>query len=214
MRVAFALSAVLACAGCTAAAAETVVPTAPFRSITLRGGGEVVLRHGAVQKVVVLQGSLPRIAVNGGRLRIENCETSCAEGHDLRVEVTSPAITGVSVGDGGVIRALGAFPPQRSLGAAVSSGGGVDLRALPADHVAAEVDSGGRILVRAQKTLSASVRHGGIVAYWGRPRVTRNVPDRGVVTEGSDEDVAQMNEQHPIAPIPPLPPAPGLEDRP
>jgi len=206
MRTSLVLAGFLACAGCTSAAAQTVVPTAPFRSITLRGGGEVVLRHGPVQKVVVLQGdpAVAQIVVNAGRLRIENCHLKCPDRHRLRVEVTSPVISGVSVGDGGTVRAVGAFPAQRSLGAAVSQGGGVDLRALPAAHVAASVDSGGRILVRADQTLSASVRQGGIVAYWGRPRVTRAIEGGGVVTEGTDQEIAPLAA--PIAPVAPIPP--------
>ena len=213
MRTPLVLSVLLACAGCTSAAAQTVVPVPPFRSITLRGGGEVTLRHGSVQKVVVLQGdpSVARIAVNDGRLRIENCHMDCPDRHRLRVEITSPSISGVSVGDGGVVRAVGDFPPQQALGAAVSQGGGVDLRALPAAHVAAAVDSGGRILVRADQTLSASVRQGGIVAYWGRPRVTRAIEGGGVVTQGSEHDVAPLAE--PVPPPPPLPSLPGLPNR-
>jgi hypothetical protein len=208
MRIPFALALALASAAGASAAAQTVIPTAPFRSVTLRGGGEVVLRHGPAQRVAVLDGdaSTARIAVNGGRLRIENCHLDCKGRRRLRLEITTPSISGVSVGDGGMVRAVGAFPAQRSLGAAVSQGGGVDLRALPAAHVAAAVDSGGRILVRPGETLSASVRHGGIVAYWGKPRVTRAIQGGGVVAEGSEADVALMG--HPIAPVPPVAPVP------
>jgi hypothetical protein len=210
MRDSLILAGFLACAGCSSAAAQTVVPVAPFRSVTLRDGGEVVLRHGPVQKVVVQSDpSFARVAVNDGRLRIENCPVKCPDRHRLRVEITTPSISGVSVGDGGTLRAVGAFPTQRSLGAAVSSGGGVDLRAVPAAHVAAAVDSGGRILVRAEQTLSASVRQGGIVAYWGRPKVTRAIEGGGIVTAGTDHEIAPLSAPvAPIAPIVPIPPLP------
>ena len=213
MRTSLVLAGFLACAGGASAAAQTVVPTAPCRSVTLRGGGEVVLRHGPVQKVVVLQGdpAVAQIVVNAGRLRIENCHLKCPDRHRLRVEVTTPAISGVSVGDGGVVRAIGAFPAQQSLGAAVSQGGGVDLRALPAAHVAAAVDSGGRVLVRADQTLSASVRQGGVVAYWGKPRVTRAVQGGGVIGPGDELDVAPLGD--PIPRVPPAPPVPPVPPR-
>ena len=80
---------------------------APFQSIALENGGEVVLVHGPAQRVTILEGAEhAEIRVIEGRLTIGHCRTGCPRGdHRLRVEVVTPALTDVAVANGGMIRA-------------------------------------------------------------------------------------------------------------
>lgn len=179
----------------------------PFRSVSLRSGGEVVVRYGDVQRIVVGEGaSRPRIAVAAdGRLVIDNS----GRPHRSRaaVEVVTPVLDAVSVEDGGRLRVERGFPRQESIAARVSSGGMIDLRSLEVDRATAEVSQGGSIALRPSARLDASVEQGGAVTYWGSPRVTSSIRHGGVVERGSPEDETRpLGEPRlrPLAPVHPI----------
>src|SRR5262245_59177732 len=70
--------------------AQTSIPVAPFKSVTLRNGGRVVVRHGSEQKVTLLAGSTSHTVVTvaeGNRLVIDRCGKGCPDDHELVVEV-------------------------------------------------------------------------------------------------------------------------------
>src|SRR6185295_9055227 len=113
---------------------------------------------------------------------------ACPRDYEMVLAVTARGIDALSVRDGGTIEALGAFPEQPALSAAVSEGGAIDARAMTARDVAASVNSGGGIYAAPRASLTASVSHGGHVAYWGSPDVRRSVNDGGVVAPGSAAD--------------------------
>ena len=172
-----------------AAPAELNLPR--FESIDVAGGGHVVLKHGPVQRVRLLQGdtAISRVAVerqgrDGGRLVVRPCEERCPRQYKLVVEVTSPRVNAVAVRGGGLIEAASGMAPARSVAAAVAGGGRIDLRAVETQTMAASVRGGGQILARVRGSLAASVRGGGEVRYWGDPAVSQSVRGGGAVVRG------------------------------
>lgn len=193
------------------AAAPGERKTAPFSSVELRNGGEVLIRHSKRQSVV-LSSEQSRARVVDGRLVVEICPRHCAHGDRTPVTVLTPALDGVAVSNGGILRIEGAFPRQRALAASVEQGGTIDARAMQAEAVAASIAQGGRIFTRPLLSLTASVRSGGRVAYWGDPTVRRAIAGGGVVERGRAEDEARpLAEFDP--PLPRLPRLPHLPDR-
>lgn len=183
----------------------------PFDSVALSSGGQVTIRHGAVQSVTVRQGNAP-IRVTGGRLVIEHCGRGCRRGERLAVEIVTPRLGSASVSDGGLLRVQGRFPAQPALAASVASGGAIDLRAVPARQVTASVAHGGIILVSPGERLTASVRQGGRISYWGTPAVQSAIEGGGVVERGvaADRD-RPLADPHPaLPPLPSIPASPGL----
>jgi hypothetical protein len=172
-----------------AASSGTVVPVPAFTSIELHGGGHAVLRHGAVQRVVILKGSTEysEITVQNGSLNISPCKSwfSCPSHYDLEVEITTPSIPALNVHGGGELEAAGGFPRQNNLAVAVHGGGDVDIRSVAVDNVTATVNGGGELSVRAEKTLNATVHGGGELTYWGNPQVTSSIHGGGEVSSGS-----------------------------
>jgi hypothetical protein len=194
--------------------AGTVVPLGPFRSLALRSGGKVILRHGSDQRVTLLKGSTDYSSVRiveGDRLVIERCRSRCPKGYELVVEVRTPDIDGIMVADGGSIRSSGSFPRQASLQAAVRDGGTIDLRSMTVESVAAAVQDGGRILAKPKKALVGSVARGGVITYWGSPTVTSSIQKGGVVARGAPGDVDKpLEEVSPATPaLPQIPPLPS-----
>lgn len=165
-------------------AAETV-PVPAFRSVELRGGGSVLLRPAAQQRVTLLEGStqFTRLTVDRhGKLRISICEGRCPRQYRLRVLVEGPQVPDVGITGGGSIAASNGFAAQRSLSAGINGGGSIDLRNVAATSISAAVNGGGSISVRPQARLNAAVNGGGAVRYWGDPQVTMAVHGGGTVS--------------------------------
>jgi hypothetical protein len=198
------LIALLAFTASSPAAASEVVPLPRFKALELRGGGEIVLRHGPVQRVTIIEGdsNISRLEVPGpsqeriGRdvyrnsgesLVIRACRERCPRNYRLRVEIVSPEVAAIAISGGGSIRTEGAFPHTDAVALAVSGGGMIDGRALRADAVGASVNGGGLISTHPRESLGASVQGGGTIRYWGSPSVGQNVRGGGeVVRVGGD----------------------------
>ena len=166
-----------------ALAVETV-PVPVFNSMELRGGGDVVLRPGPVQRVTLLDGSsaYTRFRVDGtGKLRIDACNERCPQHYRLRIEIQAPHVPDVGVHGGGSIRAVSGFAAQGEVAAVISGGGEIDLRTVNATTVAAGVNGGGKIMVGPSSTLTAGVNGGGEVRYLGNPQVTSAINGGGTV---------------------------------
>jgi hypothetical protein len=166
---------------------QTVMPVERFRSVELRGGGHVILRPGAAQRVMLLEGSTKYTHLhvrNDGQLLIDACDENCPHDYDLEVEIVTPHIDGVAIEGGGTIESERGFGRQASIGAAIQGGGHIDIRSIDAEHADAAVDGGGHIAVRAESSLEAAVNGGGNVSYWGNPSVTSAVDDGGSVSRG------------------------------
>ena len=160
------------------------VPVPAFRSVELRGGGEVSIRPGPVQRVTLVEGSarITRFHVEqDGKLRIDICQDNCPRQYRLRVEIQSPTVPDVAIAGGGLIRASAGFPAQRQLSAAIMGGGKIDALAVPAGSVSAAVHGGGLITVRARSSLSAAVNGGGEIRYAGNPAVSSAINGGGAV---------------------------------
>ena len=193
--------------------AQTEIPVAPFKSVTLRNGGRVVVRYGSGQKVTLLEGSTSHTGVttdDGGRLVIDRCSNGCPKDHDLLVEILTPEINELVVTDGGLIQTRGTFPHQPGMEAAVHSGGVIDFRSMTVDDVNAAVQQGGRIFAKPQRTLVASVAQGGNITYWGEPRVRSSIDHGGVIARGAAADADKQILVHPdpgmVTPVTPVPP--------
>ena len=170
-----------------AAQAEATVPVAPFRSVELRNGGNVILRHGPTQRVTFLKGSpgSTQVAVSSDDRLVIDCMSKHARGYELEIEIVTPELAGLSVAHGGTIQTRGSFPPQAEIGVSVDNGGTVDIRSMSVGSVSASVLSGGRILAKPLTMLAATVVEGGSITYWGDARVTQSIEHGGSVTKGS-----------------------------
>ena len=161
------------------------VPVTGFRSVELRGGGEVTVRRGPVQRVTILQGSshFSRVYLERDRkLRIDACDNRCPEGYRLKVEIQSPDAPDVAISGGGSIRAARGFAPQSHMSAAIHGGGTIDVRSVQAANVSAAVHGGGQIFVQPLSSLSAAVNGGGQVRYADNPQVSMAVHGGGLVS--------------------------------
>lgn len=166
--------------------------SADFRSIELRGGGLVTVRHGPERRVTVLRANPDRpIRTEGDRLVIDECRRPCPRGHRIEVEIVTPELSGLAVAHGGRILVVDGFDSQPALVVSVSNGGVIDARPLEATSVAAAIDNGGLIFARPGRSLTASISNGGNVTYWGSPSVTSSIDQGGVVERGDAADLGR-----------------------
>lgn len=170
-------------AGAPAIASETIrVPH--FRQIELRGGGNVIVRPGPVQRVTLVEGSTQFTSIrveSNGRLRIDTCNERCPQLYRMRLEIQMPEIPDLAIQGGGAIGVQPGFAAGSDLSAAVNGGGRIDARAIDAASVSAAVNGGGDIFVRARSTLSAAINGGGAVRYVGHPQVSSAIRRGGAV---------------------------------
>jgi hypothetical protein len=167
--------------------ATELVPVPQFRSVELRGGGDVAVVPGPVERVTILEGSnqfTHMYVENGGQLRIDACNERCPREYRLRIEIQSPRVPNLAVSGGGQITTMGGFAPEGHLAVAVNGGGKIDARSVDASEVSAAVNGGGELLVRPRQSLAAAVNGGGNVRYWGHPSVSMAVRGGGNVTAG------------------------------
>jgi hypothetical protein len=160
------------------------VPLPPFRSIELRGGGDIIVVPGPVQRVTLLQGSskITRFRMREqGQLQIDVCHGQCPRNYQLQIRIESPHVPDVAIAGGGNIRAARGFAPQSQLSAAIHGGGKIDVRVVEAGNVSAAVHGGGLISVRPRSTLSAAVNGGGSIRYSGNPQVSSAILGGGSV---------------------------------
>jgi hypothetical protein len=166
------------------ATAQTPISVARFKGIELRGGGELVVRHGAQQRVTLLSGDRAQAGFDvdrQGTLVVRPCRTTCRN-QRLRVEIVTPDLEAVAIRGGGSIRAEGGFPAGDDVAVAIHGGGTIDTRAVPRRTVAASIVGGGLIRVAARQTLAASIMGGGAIRYTGDPRTTVSINGGGAVT--------------------------------
>jgi hypothetical protein len=169
------------------AVAQEMVPLPYFDSVELRGGGSVMIVPGPAERVTILNGSTQFTSFRMERdrqLKIDACNVRCPEHYRLVVRIESPRVPALAVAGGGTITTAPGFRPQGNLAAAVRGGGRIDARALDAAEVAAAVDGGGDLFVRAGSSLAASVNGGGAIRYWGNPTVAISTRGGGSVERG------------------------------
>lgn len=155
-----------------AAFAGSDVSVPHFTDLRAHSGANVKLVYGPTQRVTVIKGDLSKghIEVKDGRtLDIAACSGFCWGDHRLDVEVVTPRVESVGVDSGADVKASGNFPKQPHLSVHASSGGDVDVKAIPAESVDANANSGGDAYVQALSTLNANANSGGDVHYSGHP---------------------------------------------
>ena len=187
MRSTLPLFAAALAASVPALAVETI-PVNGFRSVQLRGGGEVTVRPGPAQRVTIIEGSsrFTTFRVDrSGQLRINVCEGQCPRHYRLRIDIQSPRVPDLAISGGGTIRTAGGFAGEDHLAVAVNGGGSIDARAVAAAVVTAAVNGGGRIAVHPRRSLQAAVSGGGEVRYLGKPQVSMAVNGGGAVRPGT-----------------------------
>jgi len=161
-----------------------VVPVGHFDSVGLSGGGHIVLRYGASERVTLLKGSTQytRFRVKDGHsLEIDACNADCPMHYDLEIEIVMPRVTAVAISGGGHIESAPGFPTQGMITAAVEGGGNIDIRAIDATNATAAVDGGGHIRLHTDKHLTAAVNGGGSIGYWGAAEVSSAINGGGSV---------------------------------
>ncbi|MBV9992954.1 MAG: DUF2807 domain-containing protein [Alphaproteobacteria bacterium] len=160
-----------------------------FTQVELRGGGHVVVKHGATQSVTLVKGSTQYTSFKireGRKLVIDACNDHCPNSYDLEIEIVSPDLDAAAIDGGGEIVAQGSFPGRDRLALAVNGGGDIDMRPIKAAEVDAAVNGGGDIHLTATRALNAAVSGGGDISYRGNPQVNEAVQGGGdVQREGS-----------------------------
>ncbi len=167
-------------------AAPTVVPTAAFKSVELRGMGHVILRHGDTQRVTLVKGdgSVTQIRPDrrdSDKLIIDACRNDCPSNYDLVVEIVTPSISGVAIDGSGKIETQGQFPGTGRLDAAINGSGSIDLRNIAADRSDTAISGSGEIRVRTTRTLNAAISGSGTILYWGSPAVSSAISGSGTI---------------------------------
>ena len=107
-----------------------------FRSVELRGGGDVTVVPGPVQRVTIVEGSTPFTSFRverDGQLRIDACNERCPHNYHLRIQIERRRVPDLAVAGGGTITSTRGFAPQHQLSAAIKGGGTIDVaRSRPA----------------------------------------------------------------------------------
>ncbi len=171
----------------TPALASTDVAVPRFSSVSLTGGGHVVMHFGSQPRVQLINGSTDVSTFNvdqDGQLKIKTCASDCPAQYNLEVDITSPNPRALAVDGGGHIETNGMFPGCHKFDAAVSGGGTLDARSIHAETINAAVSGGGDIKVSPGKVLNAAVNDGGSIRYWGNPQVKNAVTGGGTVERG------------------------------
>ena len=166
------------------ALASEPIPVSHFDSVDLRGGGQVLLQRGPVQRVTLLEGSTQFTnvrVISRDRLRIDACNERCPHNYQLRILVESPTVPVLAVEGGGKITTAQGFGAQPELTMAVNGGGAIDTTAVPVQKATAAVQGGGDIKLRALRVLTAAVSGGGSIRYFGDPQVTTAIDGGGSV---------------------------------
>jgi hypothetical protein len=166
------------------ASAATVMPVEKFNALELHGGGTITIRQGPVQRVTVIEATSdrPRVeVVDGGKLILAPCTGACWGSNHFEVLVETPVMGSVAIKGGGHIVSEGNFAPQGAVSAAITGGGVIDLKTMPAQAASAAIRGGGKIVVAARDSLSASIAGGGSIRYVGHPSVSTAIHGGGSV---------------------------------
>jgi len=181
----------------------------PFRSVELAGSNDVAITVGPRQSVVVHadRNVIRRVTtrVVGGTLVIGDVPGGLTSRTPMRVEITMPFVSALTLTGSGVINAndmiamplkvrlagsglIRAGGSTTHLGVTLSGSGDAQLDGLVARDVDAVLLGSGRILVNATNRLNASVPGSGAIVYVGHPaHLTTSVTGSGAVVSAGTE---------------------------
>ncbi len=140
--------------------------TGNFSAISMDISGELYYTEGAVYKVEIKaqQNILNEIdvLVSGGTLKIKTKKNNVHLKPDevIVVNVTAPAVNGLSVGGSGNIHAENAFQPA-SLSLNISGSGGIQLKNVVTPSVDATISGSGNIFIAAGDIAAQTLRISG-----------------------------------------------------
>lgn len=168
----------------TSAVAAQPLSLPSFTGVGLNGSGEVRIRHGASQQVVIRRGdaSISEITVErGGSLQIRTCRTFCPSGYRLEVDIVTPRIGDLAVSGSGAMIVGPGFAPTASRSIAINGSGMIDASALSASQADVAVSGSGRVRAGAMRRLQAAISGSGKIGYAGRPEVQSAISGSGWV---------------------------------
>jgi len=177
-----------------------------FDAVQLAGANTVVIRVGDRQSITVHADDnlLDRVTtrVETGNLVIGNAPGSFTTRSPMRVDITVPTLTALTLAGSGTISASGidtsrlrvvlsgsgvirAGGSTGQLEVTVPGSGDAQLEELVARDVDAVVNGSGRIVVTPTRSLHAEVPGSGAILYTGNPaHVTTSVTGSGIVSHG------------------------------
>lgn len=161
------------------------VPTSPFRSVQLLGGGEVEIHPGARQSVSLIAGdpAITGFSVDrSGQLKIATCRRDCPARYRMKVLIVSPQAPDAAISGGGKIAFASGFAPTRDVAVAIQGGGLIEARPLQVHELTAAVNGGGAIAAGRVGRLTAAINGGGKITYEGDAEVTQAVHGGGLVS--------------------------------
>jgi Putative auto-transporter adhesin, head GIN domain len=178
-------------------------PVAAFGSVELAGSNNVTIHVGQKQSVQVYADDnlVNRVTtdVNAATLVIGNTSGSYSTNSPMRIEVSVPTLSALTLSGSGTITVSGVEGPRftvtipgsgvvratgvtERLDAAISGSGQAELGGVEASAVRAVVSGSGEIIVTATKSLDASVPGSGSIMYGGDPSdVTKSVTGSGEI---------------------------------
>jgi hypothetical protein len=174
-----------------------------FGSVDLAGSNNVVIRVGEEQSVQVYgdDNLIDRVTtdVDATTLVIGNTPGSYSTNSPMRVEVSVPSLSDLTLSGSGMVMVSGVDGPRltvtisgsgvvrasgttEQLGVTVSGSGQAELGGVEASAVQAVVSGSGEIVVTATASLDASVPGSGSIVYGGNPNdVTKSVTGSGEI---------------------------------
>jgi hypothetical protein len=174
-----------------AASADTNVQVGQFHSVSIEGMGTVTFVHGAQQRVVLKQGDTnnTQIYVKDGDLVFKSCpgkgwfgwNSSCPDGYELNVVITTPAISGVEIDGSGKIGSSGGFPAQPKLDVEINGSGNVDVSGIPSGSSDVAIHGSGKVHVAPRDKLDVEIAGSGSVLYSGAPHISQTIMGSGEV---------------------------------
>lgn len=178
----------------------------PFGSIAVTGIGDLIVRVGAPQSIIVSADNnlLSRITtrVQSHSLVIANTPGNYSIKTPIRVQVTASSVDALQLeGDGDITAAainsrsltlvlmglgtIHASGKATQLRVTISGAGDAQLRHLIAQRVTAVVTGDGGMLLTATNNLNATVTGAGSITYYGNPpHVATTVTGTGAITRG------------------------------
>jgi len=157
------------------------VENAEFDGVALRGGGDLLIRHGDAYSFENTGTADDwKVGVKDNTL-IVSCDRSCRGGGTRSATITLPSLENLVITGGGEVDVEGDFPGARELNIAITGGGDIDAKAVPADEVNVALTGGGEIDVTAINELNVSIIGGGAINYVGAPEVHKTVLGGGSV---------------------------------
>ena len=106
--------------------------------------------------------------------------SSCPDGYNLNVEITTPGFSGVEIDGSGKIEAAAGFAQQPKLAIEINGSGNVDLMNVPTASTDVAIHGSGKVHVNAEQKLDVEIAGSGSVVYGGNPHISQTIMGSGV----------------------------------